>query len=300
MLIRLWPVLLALGVLAVVWWTGGFDRMAIWAFEGQRDFQNAMARSLRALRGGQQGAFWALMGVCFAYGFFHAVGPGHGKVLIGGYGLGSGRRMGGLAGLALLSSLAQATTAVVFAYGAIWLLEWTREQIVGTTERMMAPVSYALIIGVGLWLMIRGLMRLFRRRAAGGAHVHASTADGTCGHCGHKHGPTIDDMDKVRGLKDAVFLIGAIAIRPCTGALFLLILTWQMGIGVHGVLGAYAMGLGTAFVTVFVAVSAVWFRERSLFSAAGAQGALRIGAGIEVFAGLLIVVVSLRLLLPLM
>ncbi len=300
MLKRLWPVALVAVGLAVVWALGGFAHLTAWAADGQREFQNAMARSLRALRGGQPGAFWALMGICFAYGFFHAVGPGHGKVLIGGYGLGTRRKMGALAGLAVVSSLAQATTAVVFAYGAIWTLEWTRQQIVDTTERMMAPLSYTLIACVGLWLFIRGLRRGFKRDTNGhhhhDHHHHGDTE--VCSECGHKHAPTPEDIDKIHSLRDALILIGAIAIRPCTGALFVLILTWQMGIALQGVAGAYAMGLGTASVTVGVAIGAVWFRDRASLSVMDAGVARRIGAGLEVLAGLIVIAVALRLLMP--
>ncbi|GGE38976.1 nickel/cobalt transporter [Actibacterium pelagium] len=304
MLRRLWPVALVLVGLVAVWAVGGFSHLSTWAAEGQRDFQNAMARSLRALRGGQPGAFGALMSVCFAYGFFHAVGPGHGKVLIGGYGLGTRRKMGALAGLAVASSLAQATTAVIFAYGAIWTLEWTRQQIVDTTERMMAPLSYTLIACVGLWLLIRGLRRGFKSVShahhphAHDHHHHDHGEGEVCSECGHKHAPTVEDLDKIHSLRDALVLIGAIAIRPCTGALFVLILTWQMEIAWQGVAGAYAMGLGTASVTVGIAIGAVWFRDRASLSVMDAGVARRIGAGLEVLAGLIVIAVALRLLMP--
>jgi ABC-type nickel/cobalt efflux system permease component RcnA len=120
-------------------------------------------------------------------------------------------------------------------------------------------------------------------------HVHDAS-------CGHAHGPSLDEIARVRGWRDALALIAGIAIRPCTGALFVLILTWQMGIAAMGVVAAYAMGLGTASVTLAVAALSVWTREGAL-SALPGQGLARALPVLELAAGSLIALVSINLLL---
>lgn len=96
--------------------------------------------------------------------------------------------------------------------------------------------------------------------------------------------------------RDAAIVVGAIAIRPCTGALFLLILTWRFGIDYAGIIGALIMGLGTASVTVFVAIASVGFRTSAL-RFVGQTSIARVGAWIEILAGGIVVVLASQLLL---
>jgi ABC-type nickel/cobalt efflux system permease component RcnA len=288
--------LAALGLLALVIWLWGFGgagAVSAWANAGQAETQQAMARLLRSLRAGDPGALTGLMALCFAYGFFHAAGPGHGKLLIGGYGMAARVGAWRLSGLALASSLAQAASAVVLVYAGVFLFDLTRQRMTGLAEDIMAPASYAAIAAVGAWLAFRGLRRLRAARAVQRHH------DGTCSSCGHKHGPTAEEAAAVTGWRDALALIGAVAIRPCTGALFLLILTWRMGLEMAGILGTFAMGLGTASVTLAVAVASVTLREGALarLSAGQGGGLARALPLLELAAGVVIAALSLQLML---
>ena len=260
--------------------------------------QSTLAGAVRHLRAGDPGAMAALMAACFSYGFIHAAGPGHGKVLIAGYGVGQRVPVLRLAILAVASSLAQSLVAIGLVVAGIAILGWTREQMVGVTEDVMRPISYGAILALGLWLVWRGVARLLRQAQAevtrethdhGHGHVHDE-------HCGHALGPTMDEAARVTSLRDGFGLIAGIAIRPCTGALFLLILTWQMGIFASGVAGVLAMGLGTASVTVGVAAFAVWAREGALASLPGARIARALPV-MELGAGVVVALVAGQLLL---
>ena len=287
-----------------LWGFGGAAWVEASAAQGQREAQVAMAGGLRALRAGEPGALMALLGLCFAYGFFHAAGPGHGKLLIGGYGVGRRVPVLRLSTLALLSSLAQAASAVGLVYAGIWALGWGREQLTDAAEDWFAPASYAAIGLIGLWLVLRGGRKLLTRPEAGHAHEHAHHghhhhhAPGeVCPSCGHAHGPSLEQVEQVHSLRDALVLIGAIALRPCTGALFLLILTWRMGIVSAGILGTFAMGLGTATVTVAVALASVTLREGALSRLAAGPAALRVMGAIEAAAGAVIAILAAQVVL---
>ncbi|MDA7420683.1 nickel/cobalt transporter [Tritonibacter multivorans] len=327
-----------------LWAFGGLADLRIWAADGQRAAQNAMAGALRGLRAGHPGAIWSLCAVTFAYGLFHAVGPGHGKVVLGGYGLSRRVALRRLALLSLLASLAQATTAVVLVLAGAWVLGWGRADMTDTAEGLLAPVSYGAMALLGIYLALRGLRRGWRlltpgravsaapvpdrprpqagmaglarqqMQAATGADMSSADTSSPgflavgrgagcvdhsseiCPDCGHRHAPSLEEVARLTSWREALVLIAAIAVRPCTGAVFVLLLTWRMGVLYAGVLGAFSMGLGTALVTMAVAMGAAGVQR----GVAGLPGAMQqgrwIAAGLELFAGALVAVICLGLL----
>ena len=291
-------------LLAAVWlWgLGGAEALAQRAAEGQRAVQDAMAGALRGLKAGRPGALLALWGLCLGYGVLHAAGPGHGKMVIGGYGLGRRVAAGRLAALALASSLAQAATAVVLVAAGLWALGWSHDRMQVLADQGLAALSGALIALIGLWLLTRGARALWRLRAAPGVQRHDPTfvpslgTDPVCASCGHAHGPTLDEAARVTSLREALWLIGAIALRPCTGALFLLILTGRMGVFAAGVGGAFAMALGTASVTMAAALASVALRESALMRAGTGPALARTLGAAEMLAGATVVAVAWQLI----
>ncbi|PJI92503.1 ABC-type nickel/cobalt efflux system permease component RcnA [Yoonia maricola] len=288
-----WPALILAGLGAVALWLwifGGADQVTQFATGAQRDVQNAIAAALRGLRAGEPGALATLWGLCFAYGFVHAAGPGHGKLVIGGYGAGTRVPARRLAGLALGASLAQAVTAIALVYAAVIVFGWGRAQMTGVADDVLAPLSYAFIGAVGAWLIVRGIRHLRPK------HAHAHHHGEVCGSCGHAHGPTLEQAETVRSWRDALIVVGTIAVRPCTGALFLLILTWRLEIDWAGIIGALIMGLGTASITVLVAFAAVGFRESTLQLVSYAAVA-RTLAWAEILAGGVVLILASQLVL---
>ena len=300
-------VVLALGAL---WFAGALDGVARGLASVQRAAQNELAAAIRALRRGDPGAVAAFWALCFGYGVLHAAGPGHGKLIIGGYGLARRVPVGRLAGLALASSLAQAAVAVVLVYAVLAVLGLGRVAVEGAAERWVTPFGHAMIAGLGLWLVWRGLRGLgLGRTGDGGDHHHAHDdhahdhdhdhegPDHVHGpHCGHAHGPSLDEVAQVKGWRDGLALVAGIALRPCSGALFVLILTWQLGVALAGVAGAFVMGLGTALVTCGTAVLSVWLREGAVYELGGGRVA-RVFPVVELAVGLVIAGAALGLLI---
>jgi nickel/cobalt exporter len=297
----------ALIVLALVLWLmlalpAAAQDFAALAAEAQRAFQAQLAGLLRSLHQGEPGALAALWGMCLFYNVAHAIGPGHGKFLIGAYGAGVQVPMRRLVGVGLTASLAQAGMAVFLVYGGVLIFNASRAGLQDLADTWLDRASLLAIAAIGAWLMARGILRL--RPAAGpapgmaaGPHHHHEHAHDTCPSCGHAHAPDPKALAHARNWQEVAAMVGAIAIRPCTGALFLLILTWRMGLVWQGIIGAFVMGLGTGMVSMAVAVLAVGARQGA--GALGGRWLARLRAAaplLEVGAGALIVLVAMQML----
>lgn len=294
--------LAALGL--ALWLSGAGAEIGYWAARQQRAFQDLIAAAVSRLRAGDTAALWSLIGACAAYGVVHAIGPGHGKVLIGGAGMASASTARRLMGLALISSLGQAATAVALVYGGFLIFEMTASHAVETVEGMLAPASAAAVALIGLWLAWRGLRGLIAAGAprydAGdhrhhhGEHApHGHHAHGAACGCGHAHAPSAEAVEAMRSWRDAAAIVGGIALRPCTGAVIVLVLAWRFGVPAAGVAAVTAMALGTAAVVMVVAAASVGARRTALTATGRGSRAARVaGPALQIAGGLFIAAMS--------
>ncbi|MEM9224272.1 MAG: hypothetical protein AAGB11_17985 [Pseudomonadota bacterium] len=268
----------------------GFVDMARWAATQQRAFHDLFTQ-LMGMNGGGFLAGTALIGASFAYGFLHAAVPGHGKFLIAGAGLSS--RIGAfrLVGISLLASLTQAVTGIVLVYGSFSLLDITAGWAMSATNNILIPASYAAIAVIALILIRRSLVGFSRIWAAPDDTGHSHD-----GSCNHRHGPSIEETDAIRSWRDAAMLVLGIGLRPCTGAVFVLVAAWRMNLLVVGAVAAFAMAIGTGMLISLVALSATSARGATLM-AAGAQYARVLVPVLQFIAGVTILLVALAFLI---
>ena len=293
------------------WWSGNYAAVSQWAVAQQRIFQNELAGLIMAARRGEPGVVWGLILASGLYGFVHAVGPGHGKFLIGSAGLGSRAKARTMAWLALASSLAQGLTAIVLVYAGLGILSMGTRWAENVTNDVLTPLSYGVIALIGvvlIWRGARALLTYLRRQPVGDHHHHHHhhdhahdhghdhVHDDNCG-CGHRHGPTVEEISALKGWRDALALIAGIAIRPCTGAVIVLVIAWQTGLHLLGISAVVAMALGTGAFTAMVALASVSVREAS-FSVSGNTAARLslIAPTLQLAAGGIILMLSLGLL----
>jgi nickel/cobalt exporter len=281
----------------------------LWARDQQQNVYGTMSKALKSL---QQGGGWAaassLMLLSFGYGVFHAAGPGHGKAVISAWLLATENDLRRGVLVALMSAIIQAVTAITLV-SAVLLLVSGAGSAAKDVAAYLESASFALIAAMGAYLLWTGLQAMGWRlpqlarvasTAPGDAglqfeivnplpaqadHVHGPD----CG-CNHAHLPTAADVKEAWSWGKAFSLALAVGIRPCTGALLVLIFANALGLYGAGVLSTFVMAFGTFLTVSTVAAIAVYSRKlaerliaRDTKWLERLAVALRFGGGLAIF-----------------
>jgi nickel/cobalt exporter len=131
------------------------------------------------------------------------------------------------------------------------------------------------------------------------AHAHHHHAhDDHCDHCGHSHGPTPDQLAGPGGWWRGLSAVLTVGIRPCSGAILVLVFALAQGLFWAGIAATFVMGLGTAITVATIAVIAVSAKGLAarLAGSRDGRGAL-VMRGIELGAAGIVLVFGVGLLL---
>ncbi|TIT67151.1 MAG: nickel/cobalt transporter [Mesorhizobium sp.] len=171
--------------------TGPFAHILMWINLRQQEFYRALATAMKAMRQ-DNSKLWVLIGLSFAYGIFHAAGPGHGKAVISSYMVANevALRRGIL--LSFVSALLQGLTAVAVMAVAYFVLRGTAVSMTDAAW-FMEIMSFVFVTLFGAWLLWRKLgpsvLRLFGRGPAYSlSAAHAGYSHAGHSHAGHSHG----------------------------------------------------------------------------------------------------------------
>src|SRR5713101_2479721 len=163
-----------------------------WLLSKQSEFYREMSSTIRAAKS-DGSAVWTLLVISFAYGIFHAAGPGHGKAVISSYLVANQETAKRGIVLSFASALMQSLVAVAIVGICALLLNATSRTMCGA-EKVIEIVSYALIAAFGarlVWTKGGGFIRALQAPqplpsmalAAAAPHDHAAH-----GHDHHHHG----------------------------------------------------------------------------------------------------------------
>lgn len=253
-----------------------------WLLAKQSEFYRQMSSTIRAAKS-DGSAVWTLLFISFAYGIFHAAGPGHGKAVIASYLVANRETARRGIVLSFASALMQSLVAILIVGISAWILNATAKTMC-KAEGAIEIASYGLIALFGLrlvWVKGRTFLRALQATqpvpAIAGVphdhddhghhhhhHDHAHAAIDHHGHdhvhdehCGHSHGPTPSELAGPGGWRRGFAAILTVGIRPCSGAILVLVFALAQGLFWAGIAATFLMGLGTAITVSAIAVIAV-------------------------------------------
>lgn len=235
---------------------GIWTRTIAYVREQQQHFYRALATAVKRIKtDGSPAAAWALVSLSFLYGIFHAAGPGHGKAVISAYLLANERQVRRGIVLAILASLMQAVSAIALVVVFVFLLGLAGRNAQANVQ-VLEQASYALICLIGAVMMWRALVP---HRHGGHehhdlAHHHDHAAHEHGPDCGHAHIPTPAAVAGATSLWQMASVVVAVGIRPCSGAVLVLVYANIIGLFLAGVGATFAMALGTAITVAGLAV----------------------------------------------
>jgi nickel/cobalt transporter (NicO) family protein len=221
-------------------------------------------------------AAWTLMLLSFGYGVLHALGPGHGKMVVSTYLMSHRARVGHAIALSVWSACVQAISAICLVGSAAWL---AHEGLGGvlTQAATLDLVSYVSLLCVGLvtvWSIVtrrdccdEGRITLIPKRRAGLFAIRRDNNDSQHGRylgassLASRRAPNWTRVDEKAGnvwISRQIVMTGlAVGVRPCVGAIFVLIAALANGMFLVGVLSAFAMAAGVSLTVLTIGLASL-------------------------------------------
>lgn len=215
----------------------------------------------------------------FAYGFLHALGPGHGKLIITTYIATQTTHLKQSVIISLLASLLQGLVAITLVSLVLILFQLSTKHL-NQASVYAEQTSYWFVILLGSYLCITALRRgclihkskrstsptiksihplNYSSKAIIQAKVHTTSHD--CD-CGHQH--VISSHQLQSNFKSKALIILSMGIRPCSGAILVLLFSYVIEVYVWGVIAALAMAVGTALTICLIAIFVHLMRDNAI------------------------------------
>ena len=295
---RVWPLWLLAAALAgaglALWlyWPQILWQSVVW----QKALHQQMAQLLQQVKASPDRAGLMLVAFSLAYGILHALGPGHGKVVIATFLATHPTRLKTSLRLTLLASLLQGSVAIALVTLMLVLLQTSSRQL-HLSSSWLEKGSYLLVIALGLWTGLRSLRALWRQlQPRRGVRIYALHAhhhhSAHCG-CGHAHLPDAQQIAEAVSVKTQLLLVLSMGLRPCSGAIMMLLFSRVIGVYAWGVLSAAVMALGTALTITAIGLTVQRARTlaQRLTRDNGASPTASLAMGLLALAGSLFLIV---------
>lgn len=294
--------LLLVAAVLIIVWQGGFQSVSYQLLGWQRDLHRSLTLAITELSRIPTMATWvSLLSISFAYGVFHAAGPGHGKAVLATYLATHGGAVKRALGLSFAASLLQGVTAIVLVVVLVYGLGWVTRQAMGSVA-WVEQASFLLVAALGGWLCWRAVKQLRRAyQTERVVHSHSPGHEHSHGH-DHSHccgGAHHIEPHQALDWRTAMMTVGAIGMRPCSGAVLMLGAASLLGQFEVGVASVVAMSIGTGITVSALALASIfargWARQRLSKQQHGQRSVQKATGWVALAGGALIVVLGISL-----
>lgn len=247
--LQMWPLAIFLLICAVglysLWyyWPQIILNSATW----QKSINQQMSTLLREVAENPARAGGSLLAFSFVYGVLHALGPGHGKVVITTWLATHPSRLKSSLKLTFAASLLQGLVAIGLVTVVLGILALPSRQL-HMSSFWLEKGSYLLVGILGLMLCgraIRNLQHVLRKPKHFTSFTPHHVHDEKCG-CGHQHLPTEKQLEAGEDWRARVMIVLSMGMRPCSGAIMMLLFSKVIGVYHWGMLSALTMAAGTS------------------------------------------------------
>lgn len=257
-----------------------FSHVLIW----QREFNQLLSSYLHQVKQAPVYAGMGLIVVSFIYGVLHALGPGHGKFIIGSYLATHQSQLKTSMKLTFFASLMQGIVAISLTLIVVAILQLSSSYF-KLSQLWLERGAYLLMIILGLQWIWQGSKSFLKKNSQSlkikqftlssiptnkigmqsavqnlpRFHEHTDNCS-----CGHQHLPNQQQLQQAQSLKSQCLVIFTIGMRPCSGAIFILFLSYMLDLYAWGMLATVAMSLGVGLMLSGFALIVLYARKSAV------------------------------------
>jgi nickel/cobalt exporter len=253
---------LFLGSLFIIW--KAWPSLIMSSMQWQKEINNQLSDLLYEAQNHIFTAGSSLILLSFIYGILHSLGPGHGKLIVSTYVATHPTKIKISLMLTALSALLQAVVAITLVSVLLTVFNSSMREVNGEANRLVS-LSFYIVIILGAFIVWRNASVLLKTFYFKNKTLHINNTNpltknvvdsDTCS-CGHVHFASADVINNASSFKEYLVVIFSVGLRPCTGAIMVLLFANMLDIYWLGIISAFVMAMGTAFTTSIIAMMTV-------------------------------------------
>lgn len=282
----------------------------------QKSANNELASLLHSIKKQPLTSSITLITVSFLYGVIHALGPGHGKLVVTTYLATHPAKINTSLIVTIASAILQGLTAIALVTTLRFLLNDSTESV-NVQSHLLHSASSILIIILGMLTIYRSIHKKpsIKKRKPKIIHIthlpshpdhkkpslfstiNITPPKKTSPKCTHCHIASAQSINNANNLTDYIAIIISIGIRPCSGSI--LILTFSHFINTYwaGIISSLIMSLGTAITTSCIALLTITGKKITTHHSGNKKTNSHLGKILQLIGGLILIMLGASFIL---